>query len=137
MESGIEASGLRVAQRPPPTCEHEMCVCVFFAQCHDALLPLRLGPGTLILLSRVEGQPAACAVACSSWLSLELSSPDLCINHTSHICLLRGPGLAEQVLGCDVLSHAVPIDALNVAFVIFIYGEDVRRHLQLLSLIHI
>ena len=78
-------------------------------------------PEELSLLSPVESQTAACSVACSSWLSLELSPPDLCINHTSHICLLRGPGVAEQVLGCNVLNHdahVVPIDVLDVAFVI-------------------
>ena len=115
-----------------------VCVCVSFAQCHDARLPLRLEPEELSLLSPVESQTAACAVACSSWLSLDVSSSDLSINHTSHICLLRGPGLAEQVLGCNVLSHdahVVPIDVLDVAFAIGIYGDDVLRpahHLQLL-----
>ena len=71
-------------------------------------------------------------------LSLDVSSSDRSINHTSHICLLRGPGLAEQVLGCNVLNHdahVVPIDVLDVAFAIGIYGDDVLRpahHLQLL-----
>ena len=58
--------------------------------------------------------------------------------HQPHQPHLLVESLAEQVLGCNVLSHdahVVPIDVLDVAFVIDIHGDDVLRpahHLQLL-----